>query len=121
MAQHPRTIIDLVNQCPPFLVVGLARRRTAPRKGMSTADISRETGIAQRTLTRILAKDDWSGVKLGHLTRIFTACSIDVFQMSRIKEYVKETNFANCPFRHLSAQQRLTLYRRMASWSEKKA
>jgi hypothetical protein len=114
MAQpHPKTLLELADQCPPFLVLALARRPGALRKGMSISELSASAKIPVRTLERILASQSWKEVKIGVATRILLAAGMNVMCPARIRQYMRSTAESTQPFRHLTKQQRNNLFYRM--------
>lgn len=120
---RPQTILELVNQCPPFLLPALARRDGALHKGMSRVELSAKAGVPMRTLERIISGDTWDRVDVRTISRLFEAANVDVMRMSRYREYIKQTNSARVPFRHLKHQprQRAVLFARMARFAQKLA
>lgn len=115
------SLLQFIDQCPPFLVAGIARMDGKPRKGASMKYISGKSGIAHRTVVRILAKTSWAGVKLSMADRILQACNIDLWRMGRYRIYVKKTNQASHPFRHMHHKQRAAMFRRMMEFARKQA
>lgn len=111
------SVLDFIDQCPPFLVAGLARMDGRPRKGVTMKYVAEKSGIPQRTIVRVLGRKSWSGVKLSVVDSIFRACNIDLWRIGRYRIYVRNTNSAHRPFRHMHQKQRAAMLRRMMEYS----
>lgn len=112
------SLTKFLDQCPPFLVVALARKPGTKRKrGMSLRDISKHSGVSQRTLQRLFARDTWAGTQVGDADAILTACKINIFRMGNARAYLKEAMLADKPFGSLPPTSRQELINRMARWA----
>ena len=103
MRQKNKTLLEIIDRLPPFVVYALARDGHGGRPAL--LKIVNASGMPQRTFFRIAKKLTWAGVKVAQIDGFAKACGVNLLSQIKDRDFMRHTLQSDRPFRHLSPHQ----------------
>jgi hypothetical protein len=123
MATPKKTLLEFLDQNPPFWCFALARNREARKKAsrLSREEISKRSGLSLRTIDRITSRISWRGVRVDQASAFLVGCGTDLFHVNVDKNFVLNVVRRGVQFPHLTAVQLKALNQRVERFQAAKA
>jgi hypothetical protein len=81
-------LIRQLDRIPPFLCLAAARQID----GISMAAVSRDSGVALRTLSRLASSVTWANSRLDVIEAVSAACNVDLLDPETTMQNLKACN-----------------------------
>lgn len=95
-ANHPLTILPIIDQAPPFVIYYLSHRGRGRR--LKFNDLVKESGLTRTTFARVYRKISWAGVKVSVMDAFCQACGLTPLDADRVLALLREESSAPVPF-----------------------
>src|SRR5271169_685862 len=103
----PKTLLDRLDEMPPFLVYALARKgRGFGFRRIYCKEMAKTSVLSERTIARLSNKLSWAAVTLGNIDAFFRACNVNPFMLCRQRQYIR-LMAKRGKFEHLTPQQQV--------------
>lgn len=110
-----KTLLQTIEQLPPFVVFALGRRRIHGRK-RHVDDIVAESGLSKRTFSRIAARLTWRGVKIEDIDGFCRSCRVNPLAPYQAIRYIRLQGASKKAYPHLTKTERLQFNKKCELW-----
>lgn len=111
-----KTLLELADKLPPFLVFSLARTgKRGPGSNRETASLTGKrptlehmilvSGLSARTFTRTARKLSWAGVRVSVVDAFCKGCGVSLFKTRSHTRFLRNTFTCAKKMPHLSSRQ----------------